>query len=105
MVTTFITHPTLTMSSEVILAGSKVIALGGLDTGSMNVNEQAIVGGRIKSKGFMHRLALISTMIGRKIFADATLAATCVRPEAPRVVMMIRTGTGRWSKVLNRSPI
>ena len=99
------THPTLTISSEVILAGSKVIALGGLDTGSMNVNEHAIVGGRIKSKGLMHRLALISTMIGRKMLAEATLAATCVRPEAPRVVMIIRTGTGRKSKFLNRFPM
>ena len=99
--TRFITHPTLTMSAEFILAASKAMALGAVDTGNMKVKEQAIVAGMISSSGLTHRDAASWIMMGRNMLADATLAATWVSSEAPSVVMITMLQVGKLDKAAN----
>ena len=53
---TFTSEPTLTIAIVLILAASNAIALGAVETGSMNAYEQAIVGGKTRSKGLTHKV-------------------------------------------------
>ena len=102
---TFITHPTLTISTAFSPAASYAMALGAVDTGRMKVNEHAMVGGKIRSKGLTHRVLASWIMIGRNMLAEATLAATCVSAEAPKVHMTTILHTGKDDSDENCEPI
>lgn len=86
--TTFMTAPTLNMSIVRRPLGSKAIALGGVETGSIKEKEVTSVVGNIKSKGLVFVVRANSAMIGMRMEAEAELEATCVSTEAiPQAIM------------------
>ena len=85
--------PVCAMSLISIRLVPKMRAFGGVATGIIKANEQAIVAGIIKNNGFTFSCTAIAANMGRKICADPVFEVSSVR-KTNMVIIIITKITG-----------
>ncbi len=82
-------NPFLAICITVIRFDPKIIALGGVATGSIKAMEALIVAGIIKSKGFTSTLTESPASTGKSISVVAVLDVNSVKNVIPKAIIKI----------------
>ena len=90
----FSIKPTLTISPILTLPDEKIMALGGVATGSMNAIDADMVAGIIKRSGLKPRARAVPLIMGKRAAVVAVLEVNSVKKVNSRHIM--KTITRGW---------
>jgi len=97
--------PALNISFTLTCPDPKIIALGGVATGSINAHESDIVAGIIISRGSIRMPTAAAPRIGSMSVAVAVFEVNSVRNVIKVYVKIISKGTGNTPSPANDEPI